>query len=441
MKTVGIHTLGCKLNYAESAGVAAAFTRNGFALAGDGERADVWIINTCSVTGSADRECRQVIRRIRRRAPDAFIVVTGCYAQLHPELAASLDGVDAVVGSREKGRLFELITDFRRRDVPLVLVSPGDDTHFWGADSSGFGGRTRAFLKIQDGCDYNCSYCVIPQARGRSRSESPGAVEDRARAVVVRGYKEIVLTGVNVGDYGRTSGWSFHDLLCRLEEIEGLRRLRISSIEPNLLTDEILQLASRSSRIAPHFHIPLQSGSNSVLGRMRRRYRKEFYRDRVDAVLSHLPQAGIGVDVIVGFPGETVDEFEETHRFLSELPASYFHVFRYSERENTPAAAMGRVVPAEERARRSAMLRMLGAEKKKQFALKFVGSALPVLLESDYSKDGAAMFGLAPNYLRVRVDADAALENEIVPVFIDGYSGGAACGWLQKREGEKGRES
>jgi len=437
MKRVGFYTLGCKVNYAESACIAAMFQQHDFELTSEPGEADVWIINTCSVTENADRECRQLIRRIHRKAPDAFVIVTGCYAQLQPERVASLEGVDAVLGSREKSEIFELISEFKRRDVPLIAVSPHNQLdHFWLADSSGFGERTRAFLKIQDGCDYNCSFCVIPQARGTSRSEPVDNVIIRARSLIERGYKEIVLTGVNVGDYGRKIGGSLYDLLCKLDELEGLQRLRISSIEPNLLTDEIIKLVAHSEKICPHFHIPLQSGSDTVLARMRRRYKSVLYRDRVETILSYIPHAGIGVDVIVGFPGETEREFEETYRFLSDLPVSYFHVFSYSVRQNTPAASMGGVVSPQERERRSRTLRALGVMKRRRWIARYIGDQVSVLLEGDYTDDGAFMHGFTPNYMRVRLPAQRKLENEIVTARIVGLLGDVAQGTFCPSEDE-----
>ncbi|MBK8909690.1 MAG: tRNA (N(6)-L-threonylcarbamoyladenosine(37)-C(2))-methylthiotransferase MtaB [Chlorobi bacterium] len=337
-QTVSLHTLGCKLNYAESSTIAERFRREGFRVVELSEGGDVVVINSCTVTENADRECRQVIRRALRANPDAYVIVTGCYAQLKPEEIASMDGVDMVLGSAEKFQIFEHCGHFQKEATPRIAVGEIAEATGFGPAFTGEGdSRTRAFLKVQDGCDYNCAFCTIPLARGGSRSQPIQEAFRQACQLVESGYQEIVITGVNVGE---GEGESFLDLLRRLHEVPRLQRLKISSIEPNLLTDPIIELASASDRMLPHFHIPLQSGSDQILGKMRRRYRSSVYRDRVETILRLMPHAAIGVDVIVGFPGETEEHFQETYSFLNELPIAYLHVFTYSERQNTPAAEL-----------------------------------------------------------------------------------------------------
>lgn len=426
--TVALYTLGCKLNYAETSAIADRFRREGYEVVDFGTPADVVVVNSCTVTENADRECRQVVRRALRGNADAFVIVTGCYAQLQPEEIASIDGVDLVLGSAEKFKIFEVNDAFRKLDVPRVLV--GDileEESFGPAFNSAGDARTRAFLKVQDGCDYSCSFCTIPLARGGSRSQPIEAAHEQARALVENGYHEIVITGVNVGDFGRGRGETFLDLLRRLHDVPGLERLKISSIEPNLLTDGILELAATSDRMLPHFHVPLQSGSDEMLGRMRRRYRSALYRDRVEKIIALMPDAAIGVDVIVGFPGETEEHFRETYDFLSELPVAYFHVFTYSERENTPAAGFPGVVPVEERRARTRMLRTLSEKKRGLFASRFRGAIRPVLFEADHQGRST---GLTDNYIRVEVPYDPALANTIVDVEIGEWNGEYCAGVL-----------
>jgi threonylcarbamoyladenosine tRNA methylthiotransferase MtaB len=419
---VALHTLGCKLNYAESSAIGAAFARRGFAIVELGAPADVIVINSCTVTENADRECRQVVRRALRANPEAFVIVTGCYAQLQPEEIASIDGVDLVLGSAEKFRIFDFEETFRKADVPRIAVGEIGDVDTFGPAASGEGdGRTRAFLKVQDGCDYSCTFCTIPLARGASRSQPIDEAFEGACGLVRAGYREIVLTGVNVGDFGRGRGETFHDLLVRLHDVPGLERLKISSIEPNLLEDRIIELAARSDRMLPHFHIPLQSGSDQVLGRMRRRYRSELYRGRVERIVELMPDAAIGVDVIVGFPGETEADFEATRELLHELPVAYFHVFTYSERENTPAARSGDSVPIEERRRRTTILRTLSEKKRAAFAARYEGRSRRALFE--HGNRNGSIVGLTDNYIRVAAPYDSLLENEIVDVTIGAFDG------------------
>lgn len=429
-KSVSLHTLGCKLNYAETSTIGERFRREGFQVLDFGAPSDVIVINSCTVTENADRECRQLVRRALRANPDAFVVVTGCYAQLQPEEIASIDGVDMVLGSAEKFRIFELSGDFHKLDVPKIIVGEiENDDSFGPAHIGAEDARTRSFLKVQDGCDYNCSFCTIPMARGASRSQPIADAVRQARDLVANGFNEIVLTGVNVGDFGRARGESLYDLLLGLHEVEGLHRMRISSIEPNLLTDAIIELAGRSDRMLPHFHVPLQSGSDSTLSRMRRRYRSSLYRDRVNTVLAIMPDAAIGVDVIVGFPGETDEHFQETYDFLHVLPVAYFHVFTYSERENTPAAEYGQAVPVEARRKRTRMLRTLSEKKRHEFATRYYGAVRPVLFEhGDHGSGDGMIYGLTDNYIRVGVPYQSVLENMIVDVNVGEFQGTHCAG-------------
>lgn len=422
MKRVSLHTLGCKLNYAESSAIGARFSGRGYDVVEFGAPSDVVVVNSCTVTRNADKECRQIVRRALRANPDAFVIVTGCYAQLKPEEIASIDGVDYVLGSSEKFRIFDIIPEFAKRDVPKIAV--GDiaaEGGFGPAFSREEDARTRAFLKVQDGCDYTCSFCTIPLARGKSRSQPIDDVIRQANELVESGYREVVLTGVNTGDYGRKDGTSFLELLVRLHDVPGLERLRISSIEPNLLTDEIIALSAQSDRLMPHFHIPLQSGSDEILGRMRRRYRSADYRNRIESVIAVMPDAGIGVDVIVGFPGETEEHFSRTYDFLRSLPIQYLHVFTYSERDDTPAAAAELPVPMEERRARTSRLRTLSAKLSSTFAASWEGGVRRVLLEAERA-DGTIQ-GFTDNHVRVSVPAGAAEPETVVNVRIGEWNG------------------
>jgi threonylcarbamoyladenosine tRNA methylthiotransferase MtaB len=426
---IALHTLGCKLNYAETSTIAGGFERRGYRVVEFGSPADVIVINSCTVTESADRECRQMVRRALRANPGAFVIVTGCYAQLKPEEIASIDGVDAVLGSAEKYRMHEIVPEFTKRDVPMVRVGDiGSDVTFGPAFSVEGDSRTRAFLKVQDGCDYSCSFCTIPLARGASRSQPISDVVAQARELVARGYHEVVLTGVNVGEFGHRRGETLHDLLVALHDVEGLRRLKFSSIEPNLLEDRIIDLAASSDRLLPHFHVPLQSGSDSVLTRMRRRYRRELYAARVKSVVDRLPPAAIGVDVIVGFPGETEAEFVETAEFLLSLPVAYVHVFTYSERECTPAAGFGDAVPKETRRHRTEILRSISDRKLAAFAASQRGSVRPALIE--HGEREGLMLGFTDNYVRVSLPYAASLANRIVDVRIGAFDGHCASAEL-----------
>jgi threonylcarbamoyladenosine tRNA methylthiotransferase MtaB len=429
MKKAAFHTLGCKLNFAETASFMRRFRERGFAVSDTvRERADVCVVNTCSVTEKADRECRQIVRRALRHSPDAYIIVVGCYAQLAPEEIASIEGVDLVLGSSEKFSIFaHADPEFRKERVPRICTSPIDEaTGFGPAYSFESDGRTRAFLKIQDGCDYTCTFCTIPLARGASRSQSVAETVAQAESLVADGFKEIVLTGVNVGDYGRKEGGNLLDLVRRLTGVTGLRRLRISSIEPNLLTDELLEFWVTSDVLVPHFHIPLQSGSDAILRKMSRRYQTDHYRTLIRKIRQRLPLAGIGVDVIVGFPGETDDHFTESYTFLNELPVTYLHAFSYSERENTPAAAFtGRIDPGK-RTKRTTMLRILSEKKMRAFMEQFVAREVKVLFEE--SIENGYIKGLTPEYIRVAARYRPELVNTESSVMITSLNGNIAYG-------------
>lgn len=417
MKRVALHTLGCKLNHAETSMLGSQFINRGFEVVEFGEDAEVCLINTCSVTERADRECRQIIRRAIRTSKSPYVVVTGCYAQLEPEEVASIEGVDMVLGAKEKFNLFDYLpvdgTMPERQNYPHVRVSDIDAVDNFGIGySTNATDRTRAFLKVQDGCDYNCSFCTIPLARGVSRSQSIEACMDQARLLVSQGYKEIVLTGVNVGDYGKKSRTNLLGLLRKMVTIEGLDRIRISSIEPNLLTPEILDFVASETKMANHFHIPLQSGSDDILRGMRRRYDTTYYRDLIRNIRALIPDCGIGVDVIVGFPGETDQLFEKTSTFLAELHVSYLHVFTYSERPNTPAREFTHSVEPRVRFKRNEQLRLLSTKKRHEFATSIVGQRMFVLMEGDV--EAGLRWGYTDNYIRVGLPENETVENTFV---------------------------
>jgi threonylcarbamoyladenosine tRNA methylthiotransferase MtaB len=411
-KKVALHTLGCKLNYSETSSIGMQFLDRGFEIADFQEEADVYVLNTCSVTESAERECRQMIRRALRQNPEAFIIVTGCYAQLRPEEIARIDGVDAVLGSNEKFKLFSLLENFSKRDLTCISVTPTENlTEFGVAHSTDADNRTRAFLKIQDGCDYTCSFCTIPLARGGSRSLAANNVVEEFKKLLDAGYKEIVLTGVNVGDYGKNINTNLFNLLTELIKVEGEFRIRISSIEPNLLTDEIINLTADSEKLCNHFHIPLQSGNPRILKAMQRRYLIDDYKNLIDRIKNRLPDAGIGVDVIVGFPGETEEDFIHTHNFLRDLPVSYLHVFTYSERPDTKAISLPGTVDIQERKRRNNILRILSEKKRAKFYSEMIGTTQDVLFENA-NKNGL-MHGFTSNYIKVQTNFNEAFTGQI----------------------------
>jgi threonylcarbamoyladenosine tRNA methylthiotransferase MtaB len=418
MKRVAFYTLGCKLNFSETSTIARMFEQKGYQKVEFNEQPDIFIINTCSVTENADKKCRKVVKEALRISPNAYITIIGCYAQLKPREIAEIPGVDAVLGASEKFRLLDLLDGFEKkpgtdREPAQILASEINQAHTF-HNAYSLHDRTRTFLKVQDGCNYSCSFCTIPLARGESRSDSMAHAVENARTIAAAGVKEIVLTGVNIGDFGLQEGIrkeTFLDLIRELDQVEGVERFRISSIEPNLLTSEIIEFVAGSQRFVPHFHIPLQSGNNKTLKMMRRRYRRELYAERVAAIKSLMPHCCIGVDVIVGFPGETEEDFLETYRFLNELDISYLHVFTYSERANTYALQLKPVVQTTERARRSKMLHILSDKKRRHFYEQQQGSVATVLFEQDI-EDGR-MHGFTENYVRISAKYDPMLVHEL----------------------------
>jgi threonylcarbamoyladenosine tRNA methylthiotransferase MtaB len=427
-KSVAFHTLGCKLNFSETSTIARLFMEKGFVKKDFSEAADVYVINTCSVTENADKECRQIVKNAMARNPEAFLAVVGCYAQLKPEEISNIEGVDVVLGATEKFRLLNYIHLSGKEQHAQVHNCEIAEADFF-VDAYSVGDRTRSFLKVQDGCDYSCTFCTIPLARGKSRSDTIENVVRNAHKIADSGVKEIVLTGVNIGDFGygreidsdgkKRREFSFLELVKELEQVSSIERFRISSIEPNLLKDEIIELVAASERFVPHFHIPLQSGSNSVLKRMKRRYLRELYADRVSTIRRLMPDCCIGVDVIVGFPGETEEEFLETYHFINALDISYLHVFTYSERDNTEAVLMSNPVPIAERKRRNKMLRILSAKKLRDFYGKQKGKQMEVLFEHE-NKNGF-MYGFTPNYVKVRHPFDPALCNRTQAVTVGDF--------------------
>ena len=415
-KKVAFYTLGCKLNFSETSSIGRIFKDAGYETTPFNSAADVYVINTCSVTDHADRKCRKVVKEALKHSPNAYITIVGCYAQLKPKEISEIPGVDMVLGAAEKFNILEHINDLTKNEKTVVHNAPIDETHQF-VSAFSIGDRTRTFLKVQDGCDYSCTFCTIPLARGASRS---GKIEDivkQAEEIAASGVKEIVLTGVNIGDFGVRDGKRqdrFVDLVKALDEVEGIDRIRISSIEPNLLTNEIIEFVAQSKRFVPHFHMPLQSGNNNVLAKMRRRYKRELYAERVAKIKSLMPNCCIGVDVIVGFPGETREDFIDTYNFLNEMDISYLHVFTYSERENTIAAQMEGAVPGAQRSDRSKMLHILSEKKRRSFYESQLGAEDLILFEGDI-KDGY-MHGFSRNYVKVRTEYDPLLVNEVVPV-------------------------
>ncbi len=423
-QTVAFYTLGCKLNFSESSALGRQFEERGVRRVEFEQGADVYVVNTCSVTDHADRKCRRVVQQARKHNPNAFVAIVGCYAQLKPAEIANIPGVGAVLGAAEKFRLAEILSEL---ELPAagaaagpgrVFASPISEAHEFHPAQS-LGERTRTFLKVQDGCDYSCSFCTIPLARGASRSGSVASVVERVEKLASQGVQEVVLTGVNLGDFGlqgpaRERRENFTQLVQALDQVEAMRRYRISSCEPNLLTDEVIQTVAASRRFMPHFHLPLQSGSDKILGLMRRRYRRALYADRVARIKELMPHAGIGVDVIVGFPGETEADFLETYQFLNELPISYLHVFPYSERANTLAPTLAGRVPERVRTERTTQLRSLSEKKKRAFYEQHAGLETEVLFEDDIT-DGRVE-GYTPNYIRVAAKYDPLLVGEIRPL-------------------------
>ena len=415
-KKVAFYTLGCKLNFAETSTIARRFQQEGFERVDFSEKADIYVINTCSVTDNADKRFKSIVKTAQKQNESAFLVAIGCYAQLKPEELANVNGVDLVLGATEKFKVTDYLNDLSKNDMGEIHACEIEDANFY-VGSYSIGDRTRAFLKVQDGCDYKCTFCTIPLARGISRSDRLENVLNNAREISDKGIREIVLTGVNIGDYGKGEfgnkkhDHTFYELIEALEGIEGIHRLRISSIEPNLLKNKTIELVSKSGKFVPHFHIPLQSGSDSILRKMKRRYDRSLYTDRVETIRRHMPHACIGVDVIVGFPGETEDDFLQTYRYLSELDISYLHVFTYSERPNTPANEMDARVDPKVRHKRSKMLRGLSVKKRRAFYETQIGTERTVLFEAE-NKLGY-IHGFTENYVKVKAPWNPELVNSL----------------------------
>ena len=420
-KKVAFYTLGCKLNFSETSTIARNFTNQGFERVDFESTSDIYVINTCSVTDNADKRFKSIVKNALKQNKNAFLIAIGCYAQLKPEELAAVDGVDLVLGATEKFNVTSYINDLTKNEVGKVHSCEISDADFY-VGSYAIGDRTRAFLKVQDGCDYKCTYCTIPLARGISRSDTLENVLKNAREIASKDIKEIVLTGVNIGDYGKGEfgnkkhEHTFFELVKKLDKIDGIHRLRISSIEPNLLTDETITFVANSNSFVPHFHIPLQSGSDELLKKMKRRYLRKTYTDRVSQIKSEMPNACIGVDVIVGFPGETDELFLETYNYLNELDISYLHVFTYSERPNTEAAEMENVVPQNIRAKRSKMLRGLSAKKRRAFYESQLGKILTVLFENE-NKEGY-IHGFTENYVKVKSPWNPELTNTLQTIIL-----------------------
>ena len=427
-KRVSFHTLGCKLNFSESSTLAREFERGGYKRVEPSEPTDVAVINSCSVTEHADKKCRNIIRKIHRRNPNAIIAVTGCYAQLKPEAIAAIEGVDIVLSNNDKGDLYKRVVELKERGKAEVYSCSVENlTRFFAAYSSG--DRTRSFLKVQDGCDYKCAYCTIHYARGSSRNMPIADIVAEAKEIAAAGQKEIVITGINTGDFGRTTGERFIDLLRELDGVDGIERYRISSIEPNLITDEIIEFCAQSPKFVPHFHIPLQSGSTRILGLMRRRYTAERYRERIAKIRELMPDSFLGVDVIVGFPGEGEEEFMETYRLLEEVGASFLHIFPFSERPGTPAVDMPNKLQARISTERVSRLEELSAKLNRAFTERFIGTEREVLFEST-NHDGL-MYGYTDNYLRVSIPFNEAAVNNICRVRLDSIdANGDVCATL-----------
>jgi threonylcarbamoyladenosine tRNA methylthiotransferase MtaB len=413
-RSVAFYTLGCKLNFSETSTISRQLETFGFIKKEFTESADIYVINTCSVTDHADRKCRKVVKEALKYNPSAFIVIVGCYAQLKPDEIANIPGVDLVLGAAEKFNLVQYLSDsYQKSDKATIYNKNIKETNIFVPGFS-MGDRTRSFMKVQDGCDYFCAFCTIPLARGKSRSQTIEETVKVARQVAATNVKEIVLTGVNLGDFGVQNGETFFDLALELDKIEGVNRYRISSIEPNLLTNDIIEFVARSNKFMPHFHIPLQSGSNTILKSMRRKYERELYAEKVALIRELMPHCAIGVDVIVGFPGETEEEFLETYHFINSLDVTYLHVFPYSERSNTTAVKLKGKVHQFLRNERTDMLRILSEKKKHAFYTKHIGQMANVLFENE--EGGGKMYGFSENYIKVETDYDPLLINEVSAV-------------------------
>ena len=413
------YTLGCKLNFAETSSIGKSLKEAGIRTARRGEKADIIVVNTCSVTEVADKKCRQAIHKLVKAHPGAYVIVTGCYAQLKPDIVADIEGVDLVLGAEQKGDLMDYLVTLEKSAHGAAITTVTKDIRKF-SPSCSRGDRTRYFLKVQDGCDYFCSYCTIPFARGRRRNGKIADLVEQAREVAAEGGKEIVLTGVNIGDFGKTTGETFLDLIKELDKVEGIERYRISSIEPNLLTDEIIEFVSTSRRFMPHFHIPLQSGCDEVLKLMRRRYDTALFASKIHKIKQLMPHAFIGVDVIVGTRGETPEYFESAYNFIESLDVTQLHVFSYSERPGTQALKIDYIVSPEDKHKRSQRLLELSDKKLKDFYSRHIGKEAVVL--SEHSKPGAPMHGFTENYIRVELNADKVKDNHLVKVKLGGFS-------------------
>jgi threonylcarbamoyladenosine tRNA methylthiotransferase MtaB len=415
-KKVALYTLGCKLNFSETSSIARMFQEEGFARVDFNDTPDVFVINTCSVTENADKKCKQLVKKAKKINPDAFVAIIGCYAQLKPEEIAQIHGVNMVLGAAEKFKIVDYFYQQEKSEIAQIHASKIKEAKDF-IPSYSHGDRTRSFLKIQDGCDYFCTFCTIPLARGKSRNQSIAETVKVAEEIAKTNIKEVVLTGVNIGDFGQGEGnEDFYQLVQALDKVDGINRYRISSIEPNLLSNDIIDFVSQSDKFMPHFHIPLQSGSNKILKMMRRKYLKELYSERVYRIKEKMPHACIGVDVIVGFPDETDEDFLETYNFLNELPISYLHVFTYSERQNTTAIKLDNPIPKEVRSERSKMLHILSEKKKRYFYEQFLGKSFNVLLEAEQHE--GFLNGFTENYIKVKVPYESALENTIQQINI-----------------------
>ena len=415
-KKVAYYTLGCKLNFSETSTISRQLEDIGFIKTNFDNKADLYVINTCSVTENANKECRRIIRKVKRTAPESMVVITGCYAQLKPESISVIEGVDMVIGANDKFKIPDLLKNYKPKTTEIHGCSINNlDYH----SSFSLNDRTRSFLKIQDGCDYTCSYCTIPFARGKSRCDSIENIVANANKIAKNGIKEIVITGVNIGDY-KYEDKKFIDVIKELEKVKGITRFRISSIEPNLITDEIIEFVRKSSKFMPHFHIPLQSGSDVILAKMRRRYNSELYRNKILKIYNEIPNVSIGVDVIVGFPDETDIEFTESMNFIKDLPVSYLHVFSYSERENTKALLLKNPVDKYKRSERSKILRMLSSKLQRNFYLKSLGTTKNVLFEQE-DKNGF-LFGFTENYIKIKVPFNKTLSKTQQEVYITDYN-------------------
>lgn len=419
-KKVAFHTLGCKLNFAETSTISRSFPEDQFEKVSAGTKADIYVINTCSVTDTADRKCRQAIKKFINQSPEAVIAVVGCYAQLNPEEISSIPGVDIVLGTNEKFDTAKYLEKSGKRDKPEIHSCDLSDPGIF-YPSFSMGDRTRSFLKVQDGCDYRCSYCTVPIARGRSRNQDIRSIVVEAEKIAAKGIKEIVLTGVNIGDFGKSTGESFISLLRELVKVDGIKRFRISSIEPDLLTEELISFSADCKKILPHFHIPLQSGSDNVLRLMKRRYNRDIFEERIRMIRNEIPLAGIGADVIVGFPGESDNDFEDTFSFLREMKLSYLHVFNFSERPGTPAEKLPGKIPFRTREKRSKGLLSLSAEKHLEFCKQNIGQTAEVLFE--HNRNDGMITGFTGNYIRAEYPWDARLAGNVKKVKLTGISG------------------